>query len=231
MARKSTNINRKKAFKIYKKNNGNITAKEIANQLNEKVSNINYWKRQDCWSLKNKGGAPKGNINALKHGGCIEESRFKDKKFLAKFLPASIANTIMELNYENPLDLLWNNIIIQQAKILHMQKIIYVKDINDTTKELKKVSDVKISSKEYEIQFAWDKETAGITALSKAMQTLFNMIKQYDEMVNKNWDLVTEEQRLRIETLKSKLKSNDGSKEDKIDKYFAALEGALRNDQ
>ena len=62
------------------------------------------------------------------------------------------------------------------------------------------------------------------------MQTLFNMIKQYDEMVHKNWDLVTEEQKLRIEVLKSKINNNDESKEDKINKYFNALEGALKND-
>ena len=62
------------------------------------------------------------------------------------------------------------------------------------------------------------------------MQTLFNMIKQYDDMVHKNWDLVTEEQKLRIEVLKSKINNNDESKEDKINKYFNALEGALKND-
>ena len=43
------------------------------------------------------------------------------------------------------------------------------------------------------------------------MQTLFNMIKQYDEMLNKNWDLVTEEQKLRIEVLKEKLNKDDTS--------------------
>ena len=62
------------------------------------------------------------------------------------------------------------------------------------------------------------------------MQTLSNMIKQYDEMMHKNWDLVTEEQKLRIEVLKSKINTNEDSKEDKIDKYFSALEGALKND-
>ena len=39
--------------------------------------------------------------------------------------------------------------------------------------------------------------------------TLFNMIKQYDEMLHKNWDLVTEEQKLRIEVLKEKLNKDD----------------------
>ena len=38
------------------------------------------------------------------------------------------------------------------------------------------------------------------------------MIKQYDEMLNKNWDLVTEEQKLRIEVLKEKLNKDDSSR-------------------
>ena len=62
------------------------------------------------------------------------------------------------------------------------------------------------------------------------MQTLFNMIKQYDEMVHKNWELVTEEQKLRIEALKAKIVNNDDSKEDKIDKYLTAINKEINND-
>jgi len=35
------------------------------------------------------------------------------------------------------------------------------------------------------------------------------MIKQYDEMLHKNWDLATEEQKTRIDAMKSKIQSND----------------------
>ena len=90
-----------------------------------------------------------------------------------------------------------------------MQKIIHVKNKDDITKVKTKESFGKTQSEEWEYQFAWDKENAAVTALSKAMQTLFNMIKQYDEMVHKNWDLVTEEQKLRIEVLKEKLNKDD----------------------
>ncbi|MDU4326010.1 MAG: hypothetical protein E7I48_11615, partial [Clostridium celatum] len=150
--------------------------------------------------------------------------------FLSKYLPRSMVNVIEELKSENPLDILWSNILIQQAKILNMQKIIHVKNKRDITKVKTKESRGKTSSEEWEYQFAWDKENAAVTTLSKAMQTLSNMIKQYDEMMHKNWDLVTEEQKLRIEVLKSKINTNEDSKEDKIDKYFSALEGALKND-
>ena len=220
MARKR-NPNRDLAYELFKQSKGKLTCKAIAEQLNEKESNIKLWRREDKWI--NKGGAPKGNKNALgnigqlKHGIYCDESRFRDNKFLSKYLPRSMVNVIEELKSENPLDILWSNILIQQAKILNMQKIIHVKNKNDITEE-------------WEYQFAWDKENAAVTTLSKAMQTLSNMIKQYDEMMHKNWDLVTEEQKLRIEVLKSKINTNEDSKEDKIDKYFSALEGALKND-
>ena len=59
------------------------------------------------------------------------------------------------------------------------------------------------------------------------MQTLFNMIKQYDEMVHKNWDLVTEEQKLRIEKLKldiSKITGEENTDKNKNTKLDSILE-------
>lgn len=233
MARKR-NPNRDLAYDLFKKSKGKLTCKAIAEQLNEKESNIKLWRREDKWI--NKGGAPKGNKNAvrnigqLKHGIYCDESRFRDNKFLSKYLPRSMVNTIEELKSENPLDMLWSNILIQQAKILNMQKIIYVKSKNDITKVKTKESNGKASyTDEWEYQFAWDKENAAVTVLSKAMQTLFNMIKQYDEMINKNWDLVTEEQKARIEVLKSKVVNDSKSKEDKIDEYFDKLECVIND--
>lgn len=233
MARKR-NPNRDLAYELFKKSKGKLTCKAIAEQLNEKESNIKLWRREDKWI--NKGGAPKGNKNALgnigqlKHGIYCDESRFRDNKFLSKYLPRSMVNVIEELKSENPLDMLWSNILIQQAKILNMQKIIHVKNKDDITKVKTKESFGKTQSEEWEYQFAWDKENAAVTALSKAMQTLFNMIKQYDEMVHKNWELVTEEQKLRIEALKAKIVNNDDSKEDKIDKYLTAINKEINND-
>lgn len=233
MARKR-NPNRDLAYELFKKSKGKLTCKAIAEELNEKESNIKLWRREDKWI--NKGGAPKGNKNALgnigqlKHGMYCDESRFNDSKFLSKYLPRNMVNSIIELKSENPLDMLWNNILIQQSKILNMQKIIYVKNKKDITKVKTKESWGKTSSEEWEYQFAWDKENAAVTVLSKAMQTLFNMIKQYDEMMNNNWELVTEEQKLRIDKLKleiSKIKGEDNkdtSTNTKLDSILKQLE-------
>lgn len=241
---------RDKAFIIYKEKEGNIKTNEIAKMLEIESSKVSSWKSLDKWDIElgfksrkrgaqkgntnaigNSGGAPAGNYNAFKNGSCISEDKLISN--IGKLLPKSMANTLMNLLGENPIDKLWRSILIQESKILTMQKIIRVKNNKDTTKEIKKKKTYKDDNMqtediEYEIQFAWDKETAGITALSKAMQTLANMIKQYDLMIHKNWELATEEQRVRIDVLKSKIINSDKSKEDKIDSYFAMLEDKMK---
>ena len=225
------NPNRDKSFNLYKEKEGKITPKEISEVLGEKINNIRAWKNLDEWDIKlgfkkkvgapkgntnakgNKGGsAPKGNLNAFKHGENIPAERFQSKKFLSKYLP-KVTKSIMEELEENQLsslDILWTSIDLHFAAILRSQKIMYVKNQKDMTKEeaAYKYGDTS-SSKEYEIQFAWDKQERFITSQSKAMATLEKMIKTYEELLHKNWDLATEEQRARIDVLKSKLTGNE----------------------
>jgi uncharacterized protein YjcR len=82
----------------------------------------------------------------------------------------------------------------------------HVRSKNDITKELKKKSPGKFGDmEEYNIQFAWDKEASFLKAQSTAMSTLTRMIKEYEELIHKNQDIVSEEQRLRVEKLKSEI--------------------------
>lgn len=215
--------NRSKSFEIYKESNGKLTPLEISNILEEKVNNIRSWKRLDNWdkqlgvnkspgapknnknAIGNKGGsAPKENFNAVKHGMYIPVERLT-KGNLSKILPKTMVNTIQELCMESPIDKLWRSILVQESRILNMQMITHVKDKNDTTKEIKKVVSGDMSIEEYEIQTAVEKENNSVSALSKAMKVLADMIKQYEEMIHKDWDLVTEEQKLRIEKLKKEV--------------------------
>ena len=228
---KPKNPNRNKAFEVYEEKEGKIKAKDLANLLNENINNIRTWKSLDKWdykigknkkvgapkgnknSLGNKGGAPKENFNAVKHGQYIPDSRFT-KGNLNKILPKTIVNTIIELEKESAIDKLWRSILIQEARILNMQKITYVKNKKDTSKVLKKHSKGKINTEEYEIQFAWDKENNSVTALSKAMDTLTKMIDKYDKMIHANWDLVTEEQKARIELIKAQINKITGDNQE-----------------
>ncbi len=200
--------NRDKSFEVYKEHDGNITSEKISKLLDEKINNINSWRVQDKWKKKlngagpgapigncnaigNKGGAPKNNINSFKYG-----------KYTAR-IPFAVKNIMEELDIEDPLEKLWRTICLQEARIIYMQDIMHVESKDDITKELKKTSDGdKMSSEEYEIQFAWDKEANLVNTQSKAITALAKLIKQYDEMIHANWDKVTEEQKLRVERLK-----------------------------
>lgn len=88
----------------------------------------------------------------------------------------------------------------------------YVTEKEEMIKELKKYKYEVVpvddefkqitTEEEYEFQFAWDRQATFLNAQSRAMAELRNMIKQYDELLNANRDMATEEQRLRIEKLK-----------------------------
>lgn len=239
MAR-SRNPNRDKAYEIYKDYNGEISPKKISELIGENVNNIRNWKSSDKWDEQlredTRPGAPKGNQNAkgskgspgnvhnYKHGLYTSEDRYT-KKNLKRMLPTDVLNLMGELEEESPVDKLWRSILLQEARIIRMQKISHVKNKKDITKELKKVSEGNNYTEEYEIQFAWDKENNNITAQSKAMDTLAKMIEKYDKMIHANWDLVTEEQKLRIEVLKSKLgvKDNNNKSISKLDSILAEI--------
>lgn len=197
------NPNRDKAFEIFKEHNGNITNKELAELLNEKLGNINNWRVQDRWKIRlSKNGAPFGNKNAIGNvgGGAPKGNynRFTYGKYTER-IPFAIKNIMQELDIEDPLEKLWRSICLKEAQIIHMQDIMFVKDRGDHTKDIKKLTKGKQQSIEYEIQFAWDKEAKMMNTLSSSMRSLSRMIKQYDDMVHANWDTVTEEQKLRVE--------------------------------
>ncbi|EJT6172466.1 hypothetical protein N2W53_003131 [Clostridium perfringens] len=175
-------------------------------------------------AIGNNGGAPKGNLNNFKHGMYIDDSKFSSKNFLAKYIPAATKNIIGEIEDAglSSLDILWMNITTQLAAIIRSQKIMHVKSKNDLTKELKREK-IKSKSKdtgktsshasekelEYELQFAWDKQANFLQAQSKAIKTLEGLINSYEKLLHTNWDLATEEQKMRIEVLKSRIIKDD----------------------
>ena len=123
---------------------------------------------------------------------------------------------------KNQLDILWEQITIQYAAIIRAQKIMYVRDKDDMARELKKIKSSEHGEEmEYELQFAWDRNATFLNAQSRAMGELRSLIKQYDTMVNANWSLVTEEQKIRIEKLKLDISNMKGDSKDKSGENWA----------
>lgn len=243
---RSRSPNRDKAFELFIKHKGKISPKEIAAELGEKVTNIRTWKNKDKWESrlpKNKGGAPKGNLNNLKHGNYCSVNKFMDKGFLKNYIPKATRNIISGIAEEgiSTLDMLWDSIVLCYTGIIRSQNIMHVTDKKEMIKELKK-SKTKSKSREtektsneqteqefeYEFQFAWDRQDTFIKSQSKAFKTLNDLIKSYEELLHKNWDMATEEQRVRIDVLKSKLDRNKTNTvlggSDKLDSILQQLE-------
>ena len=141
------------------------------------------------------GGQP-GNKNATGPPGNKHAEKFG---FFSKHLPEETLSIIQEMP-EDPLDVLWDQIQIAYAAIIRAQKIMYVRDQNDKTKEMTLDGSEATG---YDVQQAWDKQANFLAAQARAQKTLEGMINRYEDLLHKNWDLATEEQRARIEQIKA----------------------------
>ena len=225
--------NRDKAFEIYSENNGNIELIEIAERLGVSAGTVRGWKSKDKWEPKIKGtfqkkntersknprGAPKGSKNALGHGAPKGNTNALKHGLFAKYLPQEVYEIAQELSEKQPIDILWENITLTYANLLHAQRILYVRDVEDTTTML--IASTAKGGESYEVHTAWDKQGKALAAIARLQSELKNMIKTYDEMTRSN--LATEEQKLRIEVLKSKL-PEDNPEDVHDDGFIKSLE-------
>lgn len=217
---------RDKAFKDY--NNG-MKYKDIAEKYGVSLSAVKswatrYWKKQGCNPATKKvatkkKGAPIGNKNATGPPGNKNAERHG---FYAKWLPAETMEIMQCIEHSNPIDLLWDNIQLQYAAIIRGQRLWYVKNQEDVTTTKIAESDSQFGgSEKWEVQQAWDKHSSFIQAQSRAMKTLESMIKQYDELTRS--ELATEEQRARIDKLKSEVSRLNGDSDGQLDKLLEAV--------
>jgi len=165
-------------------------------------------------ALGNKGGhgAPPGNHHAEKHG------------FFSRIFPddEETLAIVKEIQIKSPLDMLWENIVIQYTAIARAQKLMWVRDQQDKTIEKVGYQKGKIIGEKWEVQHAWDKHANFLQAQSRAIQTLERLIARYEELLLK--DLDTEEQKLRIDKLKAELdKIKNPTPEADMTSYVDAL--------
>lgn len=212
--------NRDKAFEIYSENNGNIELVEIAERLGVSAGTVRGWKSKDKWDPKIKGtfqkkntersknprGAPKGSKNALGHGAPKGNTNALKHGLFAKYLPQEVYEIAQELSDKQPIDILWENITLTYANLLHAQRILFVQDVEDSNTFVTSEGKAGVG---YEHHTAWDKQGKALAAIARAQSELKGMIKTYDELTRS--PLATEEQRLRIDNLKAQLGSNDES--------------------
>lgn len=206
---------------------------EIASQLNLPEGTIRCWKNRYKWDCnvankkrnvaKRKRGGQPGNHNATGPPGNKHAEKFG---FFSKYLPEETREIFSAIETASPLDLLWHQIQIAYAAIIRAQKIAYVEDRDDRTKEKTGSFD---NGDTYSIQQAWDKQNNFLKAQARAQGELRSLIKQYDEMLHRDWDLATEEQRTRIEVMRAKAQLNE-TPETADDGFLEALNGSAAED-
>ncbi|MDA9472839.1 phage terminase small subunit [Enterococcus sp. 5H] len=221
MAR-ARNPNRDKAREIWIASNGTKKLKDIAKELGCSDSQIRKWKSQDNWESEIKSNAPndnsnvtneteryqsaKGNKNAKGNRGGSAPKRNQNAKthgLFAKYLPSDTAEIMDALNDCEPIDMLWENIKIQYTAIIRSQKIMHVGDQEDLSKEESAWSSGESgSSTTLAIQYAWDKQANFLSAQSRAMGTLSNLIKQFVSLADEQ-----DERRLKLEMMQGQIKS------------------------
>lgn len=196
-----------------------VSPKKLSEKYDTSLNTIKSWIKRYGWSkLKKEWGAPSkaegapsavpvkrkrggqpGNKNATGPPGNKHAEKFG---FFSKHLPEETLSIIQEMP-EDPLDVLWDQIQIAYAAIIRAQKIMYVRDQEDVTTTKIADSSGNIRSEKWEVQQAWDKQANFLSAQARAQKTLEGMINRYEDLLHKNWELATDEQKARILQIKA----------------------------
>ena len=189
---------KKKVQNLYEKG---VSFKEISAQYKVPAKTVKRWADKYKWfsekcpekMSKTKRKVDKicigklQNTNAVKHG------------LFSKYLPAETLELVGTIEKMSPLDILWENICLKYAAIIRSQKIMFVETADDYTKR----TTLEGESLAFQYTEAYEKQASFLIAQSRAMGTLMSLIKQYDELCRSS--LATDEQRLRIEKLKTEI--------------------------
>lgn len=233
MARKQS-PKRAEALKIWLKSDRKKPLKDIAEELGTSAGLVRKWKHEDRWddipeTVPNKRGAPWRNKNAVgnKGGGApLGNSNAYKNGMFSKWLPDDDElQEIYEVVKDNmsTLDILYEDILVSFTNYIRAQKIMFVQDQNDMTKEIVKTKSQKefekdkdgniqenevYSEVEYDIQYAWDKQAKALTAQAAASRSLVSKIKQYEELIRTlPPEEVKESHRLRIQKIQADIKA------------------------
>lgn len=220
----------------------NLKLVDLAKQLEVTSNTVRKWKATDRWdeeidqdtnesapnsngsALKrvrgarkgnthaqgNAGGAPAGNQNARLHG------------LYAEYLPQKIRDIMDVVHDRNPADMLWDQIQLMYANILHSLEVMYVEDKDDLSKEQTEMGDKKDG---WKVMFAYEKQASFMAALARSQGRLDSMIRSYEHLTNGD-----EEKQLRLEKMKvelDRLRKEDEPDEIDDDGFIQALEGKV----
>ena len=235
---------RDQAYQLWIASDGKKKLKDIAAELEVSETQIRKWKNQDKWNsnvtnqgkgnvTKRKPGGQPGNKNAVGHGAPKGNQNATKHGLFSRYLPEDTREIFFSLDSEDPLDLLWDQIKLAYTAIMRAQHIMHVRDREDETDEKVEAKDGNVIGDTPGTAYSRPGTSRHpfFQAQAKAQKELTSMIRQYEELLHKNWDLATKEQKARIKQLKAKTEQIQGADqnpiEDKVKKLFDAIGGAL----
>lgn len=180
-------------------------------------------------AVGNDGGAPEGNKNAVSHG------------LFANYLPKEMLDIITELNQMTPADMVWQNILIQYTAIIRSQKIMFVRDEFDNFSNNigvrldphapDKEGNPTIVEEKREWHMAYERQERYLSAQSRAMTTLSNLIRQFVALADDDDERKLKMTRLELEIKKlQQVVEPSASAEDKVAEVMSKIVGAFQND-
>ena len=229
-----------------------VPPKKLAEKYGTSMNTIKSWIKRYGWSKMKKQGAPSkdegapsdaqgapqkkkrgaqpGNKNAVGHGAPKGNQNATKHGLFSRYLPEDTREIFFSLDSEDPLDLLWDQIKLAYTAIMRAQQIMHVKDQKDKTIEKVEEKDGNVIGERWEVQQSWDKQASFLQAQARAQRELTSMIRQYEELLHKNWKLATKEQKARIAVLRSKVSSDTENTESQISSYLDKLEEAVKDE-
>lgn len=215
-----------------------ITMRKLADKHNVKYSTLRSRKTRENWQRKvatedatDKPGAQRNNDNAKGHGAPENNKNALTHGLFANFLPKETLEIMTELHTMTPADIIWQNILIQYSAIIRAQKIMFVRDEQDSHSNITGIklnpmladnegNPVKIEENR-EWHMAYERHEKFMNAQSRALGTLSNLIKQFVSMADEG-----DKRKLELQSMKARIKlmeikaAEDSFDEDEQDDGF-----------
>jgi len=210
--------------------NSKITLKALAEKHDVKLGTLKSRKSRESWSrdATNEKDATKSKMVATSDKDAKNKATSKARKtrsgnpnpknqftkrntaavkhgFFSKYIPQDTLDIMGMMNKDDPADLLWDQIQIQYAAIVRSQKIMFVESKGEMIKELKKIKEVSsdfndTKEKEWEFQFAWERQASFLNAQSRAISELRTSIRQFVDMTHED-----DERKLKLEYMQTNI--------------------------
>lgn len=194
----------------------NMSYRELGEKYGIKVGTIKSRRSREKWQRE---GVATGNSSVAKGGKKKATSKRKKRRsgnpnpknqfakrnkaawrhgFFAQYLPEKTMELVERIDKLDPIEILWDQIMIQYAAIVQAQEVMHVvnKDDHDTFV----IEEGEYGTKK-EVHASWDKQAKLLTSQSRAMSELRGLIKQYVAIADES-----DERRLKLEAMQLAIK-------------------------